>query len=804
MEYNKTEESNESITNYFLEDPLLFNNYCKTIVNINKQRTEPAFRAYKDESTSCFVSTFFKNEDVLNYFVYYNFQTLHYFILANINQKLKINNEVLKADEELLITFKGGNVMHFYFNKFLNIIKQNLPTNTEEEKEYAKKVDDLNKYFKISDVDTSVYIINNDEKKYNLIYYYVSDLLVKSLIFIRTHFNNILNKTEEYTEKEFPELPSNMIYITPYNNKKYDLYTIHNLYKDIALLFENTIKNNNYDNLNDKLDELTNYFFSDNNKILIFKDSYVGSRVITTLHLIKYYYDSNKKIKNIINKNNKLSDLVNNIDNISEIQDKTILTILNNKLAVLNNFYTKEKVDELLNKIIEKYNSADYQNKTFYNQNSNPPTKYSIREQVQPSELIIEPRKDFTFRSVDSIEFNKLIMFTDSSNHFISVNNIISSYVGANYILSFDLYRIKFSIKLNKIFNETTNKNVSLSVPSEFLDISISKYYDDNLCKLREKAYSTDGSMYYFSKLDNNRTECYNVLSINLKYTIKDLDNVLYNQNFIPWNDAKYDKRIIRLLFLIFVVYYKNGIKNNCIEAVDQTLNNLIINLTTLSNNILAWFADQSNESLKQEVLTNINKLIYFNNENNLLNIYTLCNFYDYQNKNFFKIKYFEKTNPNADKLSHVFHGELDLSINLLTKIIFFAIEDMNIYKSFVDTNLTQSNYVFNSPADKKEYIDKTFLVEYVEYIRKFVDNFSFMKNLIFNNLKTNSNIPTDDLLIGGARNVNGDNIINTNGKTIQFSNLKYTDVPFKTMKKLKFYNINNLSQDFEDLEMLN
>jgi hypothetical protein len=132
----------------------------------------------------------------------------------------------------------------------------------------------------------------------------------------------------------------------------------------------------------------------------------------------------------------------------------------------------------------------------------------------------------------------------------------------------------------------------------------------------------------------------------------------------------------------------------------------------------------------------------------------------------------------------------------------------MNIYKSFVDTNLTQSNYVFNSPADKKEYIDKTFLVEYVEYIHKFVNNFSFMKNLIFNNLKTNSNIPIDDLLLGGSRkyynNNNNNKIINTNGKTIQFSNLKYTDVPFKAMNKLKFNNIKNLSQDFEDLEMLN
>ncbi len=78
---NKILESSDSISDYFLSDPLLFNNFTKNVVNLNKQRTQPAFRAYKDESTSAFVNTFFNDENTLNYFVYYTFQVILYSIL---------------------------------------------------------------------------------------------------------------------------------------------------------------------------------------------------------------------------------------------------------------------------------------------------------------------------------------------------------------------------------------------------------------------------------------------------------------------------------------------------------------------------------------------------------------------------------------------------------------------------------------------------------------------------------------------------------------------------------------------------
>ena len=118
----------------------------------------------------------------------------------------------------------------------------------------------------------------------------------------------------------------------------------------------------------------------------------------------------------------------------------------------MRDFYTKDKLEELLSKLIEKLNSSDYMNKMYYNQLTNPTTIFEIKNPIQNQDIVVIPRQDFLFRSANNIYYNNLIMFSSISNHYISINNIISSYIGLDYKLSFDLYRIKFNIKLNKIF----------------------------------------------------------------------------------------------------------------------------------------------------------------------------------------------------------------------------------------------------------------------------------------------------------------------------------------------------------------
>ena len=805
MKYNKIIKSNISIKDYFNENPLLFSHIKKNIVNIDKINAEPAFRAYKDESTSAFVETFFNNEDTLNQFIDYNFHVLHYFIIANINESLTINGEILKSDEDIFIIFKGGNVMHFYFNKIIQAIKNNL---NSTDTEYIKKVDDLNKYFKTSDVDTSVYIINNDEQKFNLIYYYISNLLISSLLFIRNNFDKLL-QNNKFEIINFKILPPTFIYIITYNNPKYDIYTIHILYKNFCKILEN-YSNDDVENFINNFNDYMDYFYIQNQETYyIFQDSYLGSRYISLLQLIKFYYKSNNDINRVIESQPFLKSFINKIDQIIQLQHETIKTVLNNKLCSFNEFYTEDKLKIFLEKLLNKFNSDDYLNKHFFNHSNIPSVEIVINKQVDNSELVIIDRNDFALRCINSIYYSNLILFNEKSNHFLSINNVISNYVGNEHMVLFDLYRVKFNVLLKKIFNVNKQKYIEMFVPSEFLDISIPKFYDYNLIKLRYKLYNTGGYVHYFSKLDNNKLECYNILTTNLKYTIKDLNCVLYEQNtFIPWNDLKYNKRIFRLLFLMFIVYYKKAVSYSCVDLVDSILNKFIKNLTELSKAIETYFDNKNsnvnNEITKNLILSLINNIIYYNNNNNLLNQYTLFNFYDYQNKLFFKIKYYDSSILDNEVLSHIFHEEMDLSINVILKNIFFIIENYDVYKIYINTNLNNYNYIFNSLEDKDNYINVVFLEKYLEFTKTFVDNITFIKELIFDNLRKNANIPTDDLLLGGSKVFNISKFISTNGKQLLFSNSKFTDVYFKTMQKTKSTNKTQPHTDLEDFEMIN
>lgn len=801
MEYLKV--LNKSSKNYFEENPLLFNHLKKNNIYFNKIKNEPNFRAYKDESTSVFVSTFLKDEDILNYFIYYNFQTIHYFIISNLNKMLNTNNEILKSDEDIFILFKGGNTIHFYFEKILQQIKEGI---TETNPEYLEKINELNKYFKTSDVDTTVYIINKEETKFNVIYYWITILLNKSLIFIRSHFDNILNKTETYTEKKFDQLSNQLIYfeesrISNNNILQIDIYKIHEIYRNISQSFEKFV-NKDYQSenflINDMVKNINNFYSEFDDKFIIFKDCYIGSRYILIIDLIKFYYDTNIEIKKILDSNKLLSYFIKNFSVILKYQDSAILTLLSNKLSKLNDFYNKEKINQFIETLTKNFNTSDYQDKHFYNTNTNPSVKFVINKPIKKSDIVILPRNDFLFRNVNSPEFNNLIFFPEKSTHFISINNVISNYVGSEHIVTFDLYRVKFNLRLNKIFNVNKNSNMELNIPSEFLDISIPKFYDYNLSIIREKLYnSTNMYINYFSKLDNSKTGCYNVLSTNLKYTIKDLNSVLYEQNtFLPWNDNKYNKRIIRLLLVIFVLYYKKSVEYKCTDFLNSVLNEFIENLRDLSIKILLWISNKNTDN-KNNVLASINKIIFFNDSsNNILNVNTLRNFYDYQNKLFFKIKYYNLSDPKLEVLSHVFHEELDISINIITKIIFFIVEDRDVYLNFIEKNLERYNYVFSSVEEKNDYINNKFLKEYVDFIEKFITNLSFIKNVVFNNIKPTTDLQVEDILIGGMNN-----FVNITKNSIKLNYLKISDI--KVPNLINYTNLNN-TDDIESFEMIN
>ena len=795
MEYLTQINNSGTVPDYIEQNPLLFNHIKKVKVNLDVINSQPNFRAYKDESTSNFVNEFFKDEDTLSYFIFYTFNMLHYYIISNINKELSKFKEVIKSNEEIFVLFKGGNIIHFYFDKIINLIKKNISDN-QNDSNVSEELKDFDKYFKISDVDTSVYIINNDEQKYNLIYYWVTILLSKSLIHIRNEFEKIL--TNSYVEEIITNNFDDKQYKLIDSSDKFDIYSIHTLYNDVAMKFENienitNKKKTDFDSatiVTEVIESINNILKLGSKLIPLFNDCYLGSRYIMILQMIKFYLS---KIQ-LMYEDKNVTNFFNNIDKTINYQDIIVKKILANKLSKIKNFYTEDSVNNFITNLTTKLNGSDYRDKKFYNQNIKPVTCYSITEQIGQKDVFVDKKGDFIFRNVNTVYYNQMIAFNDKNTHFISVNNTICNDIGNN-IVSFDLFRIKFGVKLKKIKNITSGENTQLFIPSEFLDISIPKFLDLNLVELRKKIFNDSGKGYmeYFSKLENKKIGCLNILSTNVKYSIKDLNSVLYEQNtFIPWNDLKYNKRIIRLLFLIFIVYFKKADEYKSIDLISNVLDKFIDNLKELSSNIRIWFNDQ-NESNKNNVLSSINKIILFNDDNNnILNANTLRNFFDYQNKLFFKIRYvgFEYTLEQYDIINKIIHGELDLSINIITKIIFFVVEDYKVYEYFLLKNLNEYNYIFNSEKDKLNYINTVFLKDYVEFIDKFVKNISQIKEIIFKNAPINTELPTTNLSIGSGSpsttNILTGGFINnirTGNNYLQLNNNKLTDFYFNKLK---------------------
>ena len=72
------------------------------------------------------------------------------------------------------------------------------------------------------------------------------------------------------------------------------------------------------------------------------------------------------------------------------------------------------------------------------------------------------------------------------------------------------------------------------------------------------------------------------------------------------------------------------------------------------------------------------------------------------------------------------------------------------------------------------------------------------MKELIFNNINKNINLPINDLLLGGSIS-----LLKTDRNFIQFLNSKFSDISFKCADVYNNKSKNNSNIDLDDLEMM-
>ena len=138
---------------------------------------------------------------------------------------------------------------------------------------------------------------------------------------------------------------------------------------------------------------------------------------------------------------------------------------------------------------------------------------------------------------------------------FISRNTTLDFMRKDNLRSVFDLIRMKRNIKI------ASQKEITISVPCEIIDVSIPKL--------------TDSSIIEMSKHINSYIKSYTIKDFtfwapNINYMVKDLDDLLFKQNDYPWMDSKIDKRIIRYFLSLLFHNIMVGIMNRSENIVMQ------------------------------------------------------------------------------------------------------------------------------------------------------------------------------------------------------------------------------------------
>jgi hypothetical protein len=809
---------NNEFQNNIINDPLLMNHIDSNKRNFITERNYPDFRAYKDESTKIFNSIYFNDENMLQLFTHYCYQQINYDIISNINTSLFTNKDAIKYKEEILLIFKGGNVTKLYTDNIYNILQtQNIPNHSNKGS--------------ASDTDFSIFIINDDEKKFNLIYTYVSQLLYSSLITIRDYFEDIFMEIFIPLNEDFIILDPNLYIIN--NNMVFESI---NSYENLILRELNNCSEDNTVDIN-IIYELINNYFMDNQKIQVYNDIHIGTKFIKILTSIKYYLDDRI---NIIT-NNIRQDIIQNIqrfydnlDNTILIQRSIITTNLNILVNRLQNFYNNDNKNLLRDRLSQSLNDVNGQfyNKSYYQYyETKILTEYRINN--DNNNLEYRPKSDLIIRDLQNIVFTGIFQKNNNkhsrpNNHYISINSTIFC-IYDNYNLMFDLYRIKLNILLNNIYDITNGNYMNLNIPSEFLDISIPKYNDTNLINLRKKFKNNNNSNYnyriYFCKLSFNNNQYNNILMYNLSYLIKDLNVMLFEQNFMPWINNKYEKRLRRFIFLSIILFCKKdsylnpGIINYQDKLVIIKLNKIKIHLDNIYKNLCNYYYNKYDlpVAIIKNYLNNINRqnganisilkdklnnnIKYFIDSDLLLNQNIIENFYDTIQTTFFKINYkdtVEFNNSQNLNVKEIFGHEFDELLNFIFKLINFEINDNTneIFEKYIKLKFNSFKYIFLN-NDENDYINNILRIDILKFLKLFNEIFEANLNMFgdrnyidisINNIQTGGYIKNknknkieknnpSNYLTSNKKNNKNKYMIKINKKSISFGSSVITDI---------------------------
>jgi hypothetical protein len=876
MNYFRKQNINQNLNDYMRLNPLLTSHLGKTLIDIEEKKNRPDFRKYKDETTTQFNKSFFinQNNDIrdLKNFTFYTFQKINFDIISKINNFLIILDENINYNEDIILIFKGGNVMNFYINNMIETMLVNNQNNNPDDPNYFRNlITELNAS-SISDTDYTIYILTEDERKFNLIYKFVSDILYQSLIEIRNNFEGLLNhkiingNDDNNNYFNYQNLDDN----NPINDNDNYFYNetvnpnpninILDIEKDVLQKLNSILNMDNIDQISNIFLEIINILINngiiqqrqDNNNIYnysIFKDIYNGSRYIKMLRSISFFNIKYNNMPIIIQNNNppefNLNFIYDDINNIIENQENVSNIRLNNVLFDLNDFYSTDKINNFLNSICEEFN-INYVNKSYYEyvpgQNKsiseykmndaiediiyirNPDIRIDINNDIDnsPPTTYLSKKKDFILRNIPKVNFTEYIENNNNDNkhyHYITVNSSVNNIFDPSRIIQFDLYRIKINVVLSHIINinNNTRRIKKLNIPSEFIDVSIPKFNDSGLSNFRKKIYS-DNYTYdkFFSKLSfqNNK----NILMYNLSYLIDDLSFVLLSQNnFCPWADSKYNKRLKRIALLSFIIFIKkSSVDDGIYNATQQYLTQLRSSLKMICNYLYSYYnnlgyfnnlqyfnnsgyLNDDGQGIKNEYrplnpiiqyennrsITEIKNLIRPFIENNindcLFNINIIKNFE--KNSEYFIINYNNFMGDNFD-YNLIFKNSFDKLFSFLFRnIIYDMVNDVDsesFYKH-IKSQIDKFNVIFDSEDNKNDFV-VNFRIENYICLKTFYNIFDALFRYFY--------LTPDIDIFNNSRNLSIENLDFNGGLLNKIKNNKQSDelnkIKNNNLKKIK------------------
>ena len=168
----------------------------------------------------------------------------------------------------------------------------------------------------------------------------------------------------------------------------------------------------------------------------------------------------------------------------------------------------------------------------------------------------------------------------DGNRLYATYNPNISFIGGDNLTRQFQLNRIKYNyiVYFKKKLSNGEILYLKDNMPGEILDLSHALHNDIRKLKSHILPYSENDYFRQFNFLNYN----IKFMTYSMKGLTKDLKLILFDeQGYTPWKDAKYIKRLYRLLFLVIFYYFSEMSNHEKYITYSEKLRNLkkMINL---------------------------------------------------------------------------------------------------------------------------------------------------------------------------------------------------------------------------------